>query len=87
MNTINESTFMRCIGSCLETAEHYIGRSNRRDAEYWLDCADAYADRLITYRKIGDMIHAAYEAGREQSPTACSASERFHSLCTWTAAP
>ncbi len=47
MPPINESIVFTAIRQCLETADHYIRQGNRRDAEFYLNTADAYANRLI----------------------------------------
>jgi len=60
MQPIDESTLFTSIRQCLETAEHYIRQGNRRDAEFYLDTADAYANRLIFWRQ---MIIAAQRQG------------------------
>jgi hypothetical protein len=60
MEPIDESILFKAIRQCLETAEHYIRQGNRRDAEFYLDTADAYANRLIFRRQ---MIIAAQRQG------------------------
>jgi len=52
MQPIDESILFTAIRQCLETADHYIRYGNRRDAEFYLNTADAYANRLIFCRKI-----------------------------------
>ena len=52
MQPIDESILFTAIRQCLETADHYIRRGNRRDAEFYLNTADAYANRLIFCRQI-----------------------------------
>jgi hypothetical protein len=52
---INESIVCAAIRQCLETADHYVRRGNRRDAEFFLDTADAYANRLIFCRQIDEI--------------------------------
>lgn len=47
MQQINESIVFAAIRQCLDTADHYIRKGNRRDAEFYLDRANAYADRII----------------------------------------
>jgi hypothetical protein len=47
MQPIDESVLRIAIRQCLETADHYIRQGNRRDAQFYLDTADAYANRLI----------------------------------------
>jgi hypothetical protein len=51
MEPIDESILFKAIRQCLETAEHYIRQGNQRDAEFYLNTADAYANRLIFRRK------------------------------------
>jgi hypothetical protein len=63
MQAINESIVFTAIRQCLETADHYSRQGNRRDAEFYLDTADAYANRLIFYRQI-DYIAAQRGAAR-----------------------
>jgi hypothetical protein len=60
MQPIDESIIFTAIRQCLETAEHYIRQGNRRDAEFYLDTADAYANRVIFCRQ---MIIAAQRQG------------------------
>ena len=55
MTEINESFVFAAIRQCLETADHYIRQGNRRDAEFYLDTADAYANCLIFCRQIDDI--------------------------------
>jgi len=55
MQPINESIVCTAIRQCLETADQYVRRGNRREAEFYLDTADAYANRLIFYRQIDDV--------------------------------
>ena len=55
MQPINESIVCTAIQQCLETADHYVRQGNRRDAEFYLDAADAYANRLIFCRQIADI--------------------------------
>lgn len=43
MQPANESIVFTAIRQCLETADHYIRQGNRRDAEFFLDTADAHA--------------------------------------------
>jgi hypothetical protein len=52
MTEIDESIVLAAIRQCLETADHYIRKGNRRDAEFCLDKANAYADRIIVCRQI-----------------------------------
>jgi hypothetical protein len=52
MQPINESVLYIAIRQCLETADHYIRQGNRRDAQFYLDTADAYANRLIFCRQV-----------------------------------
>lgn len=52
MADIDESIVLAAIRQCLETAEHHVRKGNRRDAEFYLDRANAYADRIIVYRQI-----------------------------------
>jgi hypothetical protein len=52
MQPINESIVFAAIRQCLATADHYIRQGNRRDAEFYLDTADAYANRLIFGRSV-----------------------------------
>jgi hypothetical protein len=47
MQPIDEPVLRAAICQCLETADHYIRQGNRRDAQFYLDTADAYANRLI----------------------------------------
>jgi hypothetical protein len=54
MQPINESILFAAIRQCLETADHHIRQGNRRDAEFYLDRANAYADRIIFCRLIDD---------------------------------
>jgi len=51
MQPIDESVLCIAIRQCLQTAEHYIRKGNRRDAQFYLDTADAYANRLIFWRQ------------------------------------
>ena len=51
MQPIDESVLCIAIRQCLQTAEHYIRKGNRRDAQFYLDTADAYANRLIFCRQ------------------------------------
>jgi hypothetical protein len=51
MQPINESVLCIAIRQCLETADHYIRQGNRRDAQFCLDTADPYANRLIFCRQ------------------------------------
>jgi len=51
MEPINESILCIAIRQCLETADHYIRQGNRRDAQFYLDTADAYANRLTFFRQ------------------------------------
>jgi hypothetical protein len=51
MQPIDESVLCIAIRQCLETADHYIRQGNRRDAQFCLDTADAYANRLIFCRQ------------------------------------
>jgi len=51
MQPIDESVLCIAIRQCLETADHYIRQGNRRDAQFYLDTADAYANRLIFCRQ------------------------------------
>jgi hypothetical protein len=53
MQPIDESIVFAAIRQCLETADHYIRQGNRRDAEFYLDRAKAYADRIIFCRTRG----------------------------------
>jgi hypothetical protein len=46
MQPIDESVLRIAIRQCLETADHYIRQGNRRDAQFYLDTADVYANRL-----------------------------------------
>jgi hypothetical protein len=46
MQPINESILLAAIRQCLETADHHIRQGNQRDARFYLDTADAYANRL-----------------------------------------
>jgi hypothetical protein len=55
MQLINESILLVAIRQCLETAGHYIRQGNRRDAKFYLDTADAYANRIILCRQIDDI--------------------------------
>jgi hypothetical protein len=55
MQPIDESIVFTAIGQCLKTADHYLRQGNRRDAEFYLDTADAYANRLIFCRQIDDI--------------------------------
>jgi hypothetical protein len=55
MQPINETIVFTVIRQCLETADQYIRQGNRRDAEFYLDTADAYANRLIFCRQIDDI--------------------------------
>jgi hypothetical protein len=50
---ISESVVLRCIASCLETSEYYVGKGNRPFADWWHNRADMYADRLEIYRQAG----------------------------------
>jgi hypothetical protein len=52
MQPIDESIVFAAIRQCLETADHYIRQGNRRDAEFYLDRANAYADRIIFCRQM-----------------------------------
>ena len=54
MTELNESILFAATRQCLETADHYIRQGNRRDAEFYLDRANAYADRIIFCRHIDD---------------------------------
>jgi hypothetical protein len=62
MQAINESIVFTAIRQCLETALLQSPRQSR-DAEFYLDTADAYANRLIFYRQI-DYIAAQRGAAR-----------------------
>jgi hypothetical protein len=53
MQPIDESIVFAATRQCLETADHYIRQGNRRDAEFYLDRAKAYADRIIFCRTRG----------------------------------
>jgi hypothetical protein len=44
-------TLLRCIASCLETSQFYVGKGNRASAEWWHDRANMYADRLAACGK------------------------------------
>jgi hypothetical protein len=44
-------TLLRCIASCLETSQYYVGKGNRASADWWHDRANLYADRLAACRK------------------------------------
>jgi hypothetical protein len=50
MQPIDESILLPRIRQCLETADHYIRHGNRRDAEFYLNTAEADANRLIFCR-------------------------------------
>ena len=52
MQPIDESVICTAIRQCLETADHYFRQGNRRDAQFYLDTADAYTNRLIFSRQI-----------------------------------
>jgi hypothetical protein len=52
MQAINESIVFTAIRQCLETADRYIRQGDRLDAEFYLDKADAYANRLIFCRQM-----------------------------------
>jgi len=52
MQPIDESVLFIAIRQCLETADHHIRHGNRRDAEFYLNRADVYANRLIFCRQI-----------------------------------
>jgi hypothetical protein len=66
MQQIDETIVLAAIRQCLETAEHYVRQGNRRDAEFYLDTADAYATRLILCRKIDDI--AVVQSGSVVKP-------------------
>jgi hypothetical protein len=51
MEPINESVLCIAIRQCLETADHYIRQGNGRDARFYFDKADTYANRLIFCRQ------------------------------------
>jgi hypothetical protein len=61
---ISESVVLRCIASCLETSEYYVGRGNRPLADWWHDRADIYADRL----EISRQATATPRSGTENRP-------------------
>ena len=54
MQPIDESIVFAAIRQCLQTADHFIRKGNRRDAEFYLDRANAYADRIIFWRQFDD---------------------------------
>jgi hypothetical protein len=47
MQPIDETVLCTAIRQCLETADHYVRQGNRRDAQFYLDRAEAYTNRLI----------------------------------------
>jgi len=49
---LSEPVILRCIASCLETSEFYVGKGIRTAADWWHNRADAYADRLAACRQI-----------------------------------
>jgi hypothetical protein len=65
MQQIDETIVLAAIRQCLETADHYIRQGNRRDAEFYLDTADAYATRLIFCRQIDHIAGAQSGPGRQ----------------------
>jgi hypothetical protein len=48
MQTIPKTVLLRCIASCLETSDHYIGKGDRPSADWWHRRADTYAEWLAT---------------------------------------
>ena len=54
MQPIDESIVLAAIRQCLETADHYIRQRNRRDAEFYLDRANAYANLVVLCRRQTD---------------------------------
>lgn len=48
---MSEAVMLRCIASCLETSEYYVGKGEVRSADWWHDRAATYADKLATYRE------------------------------------
>jgi hypothetical protein len=43
---------LRCIASCLETAEFYVGKGNRAAADWWHNRANTYARQINDHRQI-----------------------------------
>jgi hypothetical protein len=50
MQTIPESVLLRCIASCLETADYYVSKGDRPSADWWHRRADMYAEWVATYQ-------------------------------------
>jgi hypothetical protein len=75
MEPINESVLCIAIRQCLETADHYIRQGNRRDAQFYLDTADAYANRLSFCRQ----NRVTTTTGHHSPPTAMPPTTATHS--------
>lgn len=60
METISESTLLRCITNCLETSSFYARKGNRPLADWWHDRADMYADRLTKYRELVELASSQH---------------------------
>ena len=49
---LSESVMLRCIANCLETSEFYVGKGNRRAADWWHDRANLLAEELAASRQL-----------------------------------
>jgi hypothetical protein len=60
---LSESIMLRCIASCLETSQYYVGTGNRPLADWWHDRANMYADRLAADREAAKLAPQGHTAG------------------------